>query len=90
VDGSASGAATLAAFFFFADLDSDLTCGFWVAGAAILKVGLRIGVVVKSVGACVWNSVEAVRDRVFDVVCDNVLSRDILDDTKGNGFRNLG
>jgi hypothetical protein len=28
----------LAAFFFFADLDSDLTAGFWVVEAAIVKI----------------------------------------------------
>jgi hypothetical protein len=39
--GSDSAVAALA-FFFFADLDSDFTCGFWVAGAAILKIGIRL------------------------------------------------
>jgi hypothetical protein len=71
-DGSASGAATLAAFFFFADLDSDLTCGFWVAGAAILKFGMGIGDVFKPIGACVQDSVEAVRSRIRSVERNNL------------------
>ena len=43
---SAGGAAaaeasvdSVLAFFFFADLDSDLGAGFWVAEAAIVKIG---------------------------------------------------
>ena len=37
VEASVSLEAALA-FFFFADLDSVLTAGFWVAEAAIVKV----------------------------------------------------
>jgi hypothetical protein len=36
VEASVSVDAVLA-FFFFEDLESDLTCGFWVAEAAIVK-----------------------------------------------------
>ena len=35
VEGASAGA--LLAFFFFADLDSDLTAGFWVVEAAIMR-----------------------------------------------------
>jgi hypothetical protein len=38
VNGSVSAEVDLAAFFFFADLDSDLTAGFWVVEAAIVKI----------------------------------------------------
>ena len=38
VNGSVSADVDLAAFFFFADLDSDLTAGFWAVEAAIVKI----------------------------------------------------
>ena len=52
------------AFFFFADLDSDLTCGFWVAAAAILWSGMGIRRVLESIEACVRGCDEAVRSSI--------------------------
>jgi hypothetical protein len=34
---------TFLVFFFFADLESDLTAGFWVVEAAIMRVGESLG-----------------------------------------------
>jgi hypothetical protein len=36
-DEASVSAEVALAFFFFEDLDSDLTCGFWVAEAAIVE-----------------------------------------------------